>query len=292
MKKILILCSVLISSIVMNQAIAVVDSTTVNTNQGRPGFTAGARPIVWDQGQIESSSFQNINVAPYFTISKNCPTGFQPYVSASPFRTQNEIKTGTSSFCIKSTSVSGTTLNVFFLTSKVRSQISSMNLSDHSINYTLYCYPPGLTPPAYVWSACNTDLTNDYQTNTYNSAPQGFVIYSGSADLKCDSGTGNAQCSFNAKSPQCPSGYGAWITYAPYTMIEAAPHMMCALGQFSMNVPGNGYGVTMSYSAGRYNVSFGAARVFLACGGPPIGMTINFSIYCVPKGILNDMSTY
>lgn len=285
----------------VSNAAPAADSTTVSTNQGRLGSPI-LKPFIKYIGQMEHTELKSDGNDTYgwFVIPAACPEvppysktnpadyakTFHEYVVISPYRKENELKGGSSSFC-----VTGLDHNTGSTQTVVRYNVSMVkgadspykNKSDYAIYYTLYCYPPGQTAPAYKYTDCSDTVLNDYVYSSNDTQLSGFIKAQGSHWLLCGTPT-TGQCNFVIETSTCPPNYVARWTYAPYT-INYSTHFIRGIRMSQQIQPGmyGTYNTMDGNGKTGYPISIPVASAVTDPVYDDYSIVINYTLYCVPK---------
>ena len=170
---------------------------TVSSN----AYWYAAPSVGWCWSDITNS--QNYHVCwNGFQTSRLCPTGFTNYVVVTPVKSET-AGTSFSGLCVQNVVQNGSGYLVYILSNYLAGTGSSM--SGVAIQYTMYCYPPGQSPPPY---------------NSMDNCAPPSTVYTRRAILLWDMGLIGSPPNWASSAPTttvttnraCPAGYTPFAT--------------------------------------------------------------------------------
>ncbi len=236
------------------------DSTGVKLLSAAPN-----QPFTVDSGYWDT---QSVNSPATFLTNANklCPANFQPFLTATPFKSSTSL-TGSTFACPVSITPSGTqyAVQMNFSTSR---NAASVYLGDVGINWSMQCYPQG-TAPANIPS-CSV------------SPRQPLLLDAGTVYLPTFS---NNYAYWFEIWKQCPANYtpyatfqlsdiGVWDAGTTLYIAKIAPigRGACNFSQGGGAPPETGV---------EFNARFSESPPAKTYGG---SMSVSYQVYCYPAG--------
>lgn len=201
------------------------NTATCSTNNFAPTYSYDKSPLLWDEGYISGGQGNT-----WYNTNRLCPNSYTPYLALSLVETQADFNYNSSSSntpgksfaCVYSTwgSPNSSQLGWPYLNTNATNYNFNTGFGEMSnwksnemVRWTLYCYPSGVSIPAYT--PCETTPG----ASTPFILDSGTVSMGSLASAKTTTSTGY----FLWPPGQCPSGWTPYSNVWPQDTHNGAP---------------------------------------------------------------------